>query len=69
MYHVLYRGENSERLRKTYKIGKYITITTEFEGTEEYCIKKSPRNEQPRKKISPGKIRKKHLLCKEGVGL
>lgn len=41
LYQVLYRGENSERLRKTYKIGKYITIKTEFEGTKEYCIEKA----------------------------
>lgn len=40
-YCVMYRGVNSERLRKTYNIGKYITITTEFSGNKEYCIKKA----------------------------
>lgn len=41
IYCVMYRGVNSERLRKTYNIGQYITITTEFSGNKEYCIKKA----------------------------
>lgn len=41
IYRVMYRGVNSERLRKMYNVGKYITITTEFSGSKEYCIEKA----------------------------
>ena len=40
-YCVMYRGVNSESLRKIYKLDKYITITTQFNGSKEYCIKKA----------------------------
>ena len=58
MFRVMYRAINSERLQKTYKIGKYITIATEFEGTKDYCIEKAREMNNHVKKFHPEKYGK-----------
>ena len=58
MFHVMYRAINSEWLQKTYKIGKYITIATELEGTKDYCIEKAREMNNHVKKFHPEKYGK-----------
>ena len=59
MWKVMYRGENSERLRKQYGIGKYIVITTEIQSEDKiFCVKYARKMNNHVKKFHPEKYGK-----------
>ena len=51
IYQVLYRVENSEKIRKRYKIGRYMLIKCDVEGDKKKCVEYARKMNQHLKKF------------------
>lgn len=53
MWQVMYRGENSAKLRKRYNIGRYIVITCKIKGDKKKCVEFAREMNNHVKKFHP----------------